>query len=57
MKIKSGDDDLFVNQNSNKWNTAININTESFTLSIPKDSFKTWFRQKKTYKHLKILQN
>ena len=58
MKIKSGDDDLFVNQNSNKWNTAINTNTESFTLSIPKDSFKTWFRQKRrhvsTSKYYKI---
>lgn len=49
MKIKSGDDDLFVNQNSNKWNTAININSESFTLSIPKDSLKSWFRQKRRH--------
>lgn len=49
MKIKSGDDDLFVNQNSNSWNTTININPESFTLSIPKDSFKSWFRQKRRH--------
>jgi hypothetical protein len=46
MKIKSGDDDLFVNQVANKQNTTICISNESFTESIPKTNFKDWLHQK-----------
>jgi glycosyltransferase involved in cell wall biosynthesis len=46
MKIKSGDDDLFVNQVANKQNTTICISKESFTESIPKIKFKDWLHQK-----------
>ena len=44
--IVSGDDDLFVNENASKANTAINLDAESFTYSPAKRSFREWFRQK-----------
>ncbi|MEI7508411.1 MAG: glycosyltransferase [Flavobacterium sp.] len=57
MKIRSGDDDLFINEASNSKNTTICFNPESFTLSKPKKSFKEWFTQKRrhvaTAKHYK----
>jgi len=46
IKIKSGDDDLFVNQNANKQNTAICYTKNSFTSSLPKTTFKNWIQQK-----------
>lgn len=57
MKIRSGDDDLFVNQASDSKNTAICYTENSFTYSEPKHSFKEWFTQKRrhvsTAKHYK----
>ena len=57
MKIRSGDDDLFINQAANSRNTAICYNPESFTYSKPKTTFKDWFTQKRrhvaTAKHYK----
>jgi len=49
MKIKSGDDDLFVNQMATKANTAICISQDSFTTSLPKTTFKEWINQKKRH--------
>lgn len=49
MKIKSGDDDLFVNQIATKRNTAICYSPESTTISDPKKSFKEWFNQKRRH--------
>lgn len=49
MKIRSGDDDLFINQASHKKNTTICFTPESFTFSEPKKSFKTWFEQKRRH--------
>jgi len=49
IKIKSGDDDLFVNQMANKTNTALCVNPKSFVKSIPKTSFKDWVRQKRRH--------
>jgi len=58
MKIRSGDDDLFINQAANKTNTTICFLPDSFTYSQPKTSFKNWFTQKRrhvsTAKHYKI---
>lgn len=58
MNIRSGDDDLFVNQIADASNTALCISKESFTESIPKNSFSEWFVQKKrhisTAKHYKL---
>lgn len=57
MKIRSGDDDLFVNQAATKTNTTICFSSDSFTYSEPKKTFKTWFNQKRrhvsTAKHYK----
>ena len=44
--IPSGDDDLFINQVATKRNTAVSIDPESFTLSMPKKNWKDWKRQK-----------
>ncbi len=49
IRIKSGDDDLFVNQVSNGKNTACCITKESFTTSVPKKTFGTWYRQKRRH--------
>lgn len=49
MHIPSGDDDLFVNANANKRNTAIVINKETHVWSEPKTSFLAYLRQKKRH--------
>ncbi|WP_203257876.1 glycosyltransferase [Hyunsoonleella ulvae] len=58
MRIRSGDDDLFVNEAATPDNTSICITASSFTTSKPKTSLKTWFKQKRrhvsTAKHYKL---
>ncbi len=49
MKIRSGDDDLFINQAANVKNTTICATPESFTYSEPNKTFKTWFAQKRRH--------
>jgi glycosyltransferase involved in cell wall biosynthesis len=49
MQIRSGDDDLFVNQAASARNTTITYTQESFTYSKPKTSFKDWFTQKRRH--------
>ncbi len=49
MKIRSGDDDLFINQVANKSNTAICFSPESFTYSKPKTKYSQWFTQKRRH--------
>jgi len=49
MHIKSGDDDLFINQVATSQNTTYNINRKSFTISPPKSSYKAWIRQKRRH--------
>ena len=44
--IPSGDDDLFINRVANKQNTAVVLDQDAFTLSMPKESWKDWMRQK-----------
>jgi cellulose synthase/poly-beta-1,6-N-acetylglucosamine synthase-like glycosyltransferase len=44
--IPSGDDDLFINRVANKHNTAVVIDPDAFTLSLPKQTWKDWMRQK-----------
>lgn len=48
-KIKSGDDDLFINKVANKKNTAIAITSESQTISEAKQSFNEWVNQKRRH--------
>ncbi|MBP0904450.1 glycosyltransferase [Mariniflexile gromovii] len=58
IKVRSGDDDLFVNQVATKSNTAICITEDSFTQSTPKTTFNDWIKQKRrhisTAKHYKL---
>lgn len=49
LKIRSGDDDLFVNEAATKNNTSICYSTDSFTISKPKETFKQWFNQKRRH--------
>lgn len=57
MKIRSGDDDLFVNQVADKTNVSLSLDKDSFTLTKSKTSFWAWFNQKRrhisTAKHYK----
>jgi len=46
MNIRSGDDDLFINQIATAKNTNVCYSKNSFTMSIPKSRFKDWYRQK-----------
>lgn len=52
MDIKAGDDDLFVNREANKKNTAIMVSPDSITWSVPKKSFANWLHQKS--RHLSV---
>lgn len=58
MKIRSGDDDLFINEAATSSNTAICYSKDSFTYSKPKTTFGEWFTQKRrhiaTAKHYKM---
>ncbi len=49
IKVKSGDDDLFVNQVATAKNSTFCINKDCFTESLPKTSFKDWIRQKRRH--------
>ncbi|WP_055442937.1 glycosyltransferase [Lacinutrix himadriensis] len=57
MQVRSGDDDLFINQVATNKNTSICFTKESFTISNPKTTFKDWLLQKRrhvsTAKHYK----
>lgn len=44
--IPSGDDDLFINKSATKNNTAVVIDPDAVTLSIPKTTWSGWLRQK-----------
>lgn len=46
MHIKSGDDDLFVNQNANPTNVNIALATESIVYSEPKATWRSYYKQK-----------
>ncbi len=49
MQVRSGDDDLFINQAANGKNTTIAYSSESFTLSKPKTSYTDWLIQKRRH--------
>ncbi|MEE9408230.1 MAG: glycosyltransferase [Polaribacter sp.] len=49
MYIKSGDDDLFIQDAANKENTVIYTSEKSFTESEAPQSFNEWFRQKRRH--------
>lgn len=47
--ILSGDDDLFINENAHKQNTAVVLSKDSFTRSIPQTRWRGWAKQKKRH--------
>lgn len=47
--LASGDDDLFINANASKTNTALEFRKESHTRSVPASSFRNFFKQKKRH--------
>jgi glycosyltransferase involved in cell wall biosynthesis len=49
IQVRSGDDDLFINQVAKSKNTTICYSPESFTYSEPKTTFKAWFTQKRRH--------
>ncbi len=49
MHIRSGDDDLFINENATGKNTTIEFSTDSHTLSPAPKNFKTWIAQKRRH--------
>ncbi len=49
IQVRSGDDDLFINEAANAKNTTIAYSLESFTYSKPKTTFKDWFTQKRRH--------
>lgn len=46
MHIKSGDDDIFVNQNATKNNVNITIHPDAHIYSEPKKTWKSYYKQK-----------
>lgn len=49
MRIRSGDDDLFINRAASSKNTSICASKNSFTQSLPKTNFKDWLNQKRRH--------
>ncbi|MBJ7879079.1 glycosyltransferase [Gelidibacter salicanalis] len=49
MNIKSGDDDLFVNQIGDARNTTICLSKDSFTESLAKETYRDWIIQKRRH--------
>lgn len=47
IKVRSGEDDLFINEAANKANTTICYSPDSFTYCEPKTTFKDWMNQKR----------
>jgi glycosyltransferase involved in cell wall biosynthesis len=47
--IKSGDDDLFVNEVGCRANTTVALSNDASTVSKPKITFKEWFHQKRRH--------
>ena len=55
MHIRSGDDDLLINEIASKDNTSICFTKNSFTSSVPKTTFKSWIKQKR--RHISTAQH
>lgn len=47
--IESGDDDLFVNEAVNKYNSKVKVNVSDFTISRVKTTLKDWMAQKRRH--------
>lgn len=49
LHLRSGDDDLFVNQAATNTNTALCISQKGITRSVPKQDLRSWFHQKRRH--------
>ena len=49
IQVRSGDDDLFIQEAATNSNTEICLATKSFTVSNPPLTLKEWFRQKRRH--------
>lgn len=49
IQVRSGDDDLFINEAATAKNTTIAYTPESFTYSKPKTKYKNWITQKRRH--------
>lgn len=49
LHIRSGDDDLFVNQAATQENTSLCFHPKAITRSVPESSLKSWFNQKRRH--------
>lgn len=49
LHLRSGDDDLFINEAATSDNTAICFHPDSITRSVPKSTFSEWFHQKRRH--------
>ena len=49
LHVRSGDDDLFINEVSTTKNTDLCFSPESFTISLSKTTFKDWIMQKRRH--------
>jgi cellulose synthase/poly-beta-1,6-N-acetylglucosamine synthase-like glycosyltransferase len=47
--LKSGDDDILVNQMARRKNTTVCLNPNAFTISVPEKKFNNWFLQKRRH--------
>ncbi len=47
--IKSGDDDLFINEVANKRNVSLSYQENAFVHSVPENTYKFWIRQKQRH--------
>ncbi len=52
LRVVGGDDDLFVGEVATSDNTVVCLAPQSFMVSEPKQTFRTWFRQKR--RHLSV---
>lgn len=55
MHIKSGDDDLFVNQNATRHNVNIAIHPDAHVYSNPKETWKSYYKQKARHSGASVL--
>lgn len=55
MHIRSGDDDLFVNHNATKDNVAIAIHPDEHVYSVPKSTWKSYYKQKSRHAGASVL--
>lgn len=49
MTIRSGEDNLFINEAATSKNTSICLNSQGFTYSRPKETYTEWINQKRRY--------